>query len=133
MAGYSYATIWLEFRLPPGVPAPDRAEAELRTDKQQNHMRVSFNDSVPIGGREGNHVVLRGYVDTWSRTPNRTIALRVGDGPTHLFKLKLPASPPNSEPDAWYPTDLVEQAGNAPQPPAPGDNIDIRYGVGLKP
>jgi hypothetical protein len=71
-------------------------------------------------------------MDTWVRTTNRTIAFRIGNGPTHLFKLNLPASPPDSKFGAWQPADGIEQPNAPPRAPKRGEDAEIRHSVSVR-
>lgn len=124
---------WLryEVNLPPGIPAPVAHDvvAELHTDKETR------KQSFPGHGLEVERVaegaVIRGSFETHKTARRRTIRLRIADGPTHVFELKLlPSRPPAGYATGysdWHGAEQVEDGAKPPRPPLPGEHLAIRY------
>ena len=64
-------------------------------------------------------------VEVYRATDNRTLAVRIGDGPVYLFKLKAPARPKvYSYEGGWQKPDGVEGAANGA-----GEGMEIRVAM----
>jgi hypothetical protein len=129
-----YALFTVELRLPAGVPVPAREDmfVELRHDKPDETMTASFYPGDWDRRRDGDLVVVQGFIDTWSRNTNRTIAVRAGNGATHLFKINEPPEPEDTKFTAWRQADSVEPAGAPPRAAKPREDIEFRYKVDKK-
>lgn len=82
-----------QIRLPPGVAAPDKSRKivmELRSDKET---RQSSPYSEPDWTLKDGRAQAQSSVEIYRATDKRTLAVRIGDGPTYLFNLKVPARP----------------------------------------
>ena len=123
-------TLMFEIRMPGGVAAPvNKADlsGNLRS-KGNDGSQLSFYDGM-WQGRDDDRDVLKGSVVMWRRTADRVLNFRVGDGPTHLFKVSAPAMPVNNEVfSAWSSTDLIEE-GKATRKPFTAEALDFRYRV----
>jgi len=123
---------WLiyEVSLPPGTPAPsaDAVVAEFRTEKETR--KQSFAGHGVEVERAGNRAVIKGSFETYRTAQRRAVRLRIGDGLTHEFVLKLPPRPPSGYSQGfseWHGAEQVEEAGQPPRPPLPNENWQIRY------
>jgi hypothetical protein len=123
--------LWYEVNLPPRTPAPSAGEvvAEFYTDKETR------KQPFPGHGIEveqlADRAVIRGSFETYKTARRRILRLRIGDGPTHVFELKLlPSRPPAGYSDGysdWHGAESVEEVEQPPRPPQPGENLEIRY------
>lgn len=87
----SARTLSAEIRLAPGAALPDKSVKvviELRSDKET---RKSSPYSVPDWKMTDGRPQMYASVEVYRATTDRTLAVTIGDGPTHLFKLKAPA------------------------------------------
>jgi hypothetical protein len=126
----SSPNLWFEIRLPHGVPAPAKSdvEAKLRMQGSPSTPTASFYDNIWLA-KDGEQIVIKGHVEMYARSPQRTLALSVAGKPTHLFALKLAEKPKYSdELGSWQATDQLEYGG-AQRPPAAGEAYEIRYRV----
>lgn len=109
----SGGAMWLnaQIRLPPGVAAPDKDKKivmELRSDKET---RKSSPYSAPDWKLKDGRAQAYSSVEVYRATDKRTLAVTIGDGPTYLFKLKVPARPQTySYEGDWQKPDAVEGA-----------------------
>jgi hypothetical protein len=129
----SASTIAFEIRLPPGMAAPkEKSDVEIRLRSAKDNGKASLHDGL-WRRQDGDRDVMRGVIEFFHVAKERTIAMRIGDGPTHLFKLRIPARPKSSPGlyEAWFPVDLVEDnmSGKGQRPPAAGEVSEIRYFV----
>jgi hypothetical protein len=130
-------SVWLTYqvRLPPGTPAPDEKAAvhEFRTEKETR--KQSFPGHDLHVERVGGRVVIQGSFETQKTAERRVIRLRIGDGPTHEFVLKLlpPRPPPGSGKaySEWHGAEQVEEADKPPRPPLPNEALEIRYMIDI--
>ncbi len=124
---------WLiyQVRLPPGAPAPaqNAVVQEFRTEKETR--KQSFPGHDVHVERVGDRVVIQGNFESHKTAQRRVIRLRIGDGATHAFVLKLlPPRPPLGYAKAyseWHGADQVEEADKPPRPPLPSEALEIRY------
>jgi hypothetical protein len=134
---FEYATndmltkqVWLTFevRFPPGAPAPEWStiSGNMRS-KGKDGSRISSYDKGLR--RDGDTNVLQGNVEVWRQTTDRVLTFRIGEGPTHLFRIKAAAIPvERNEMGPWSPTDLFEEAGKQ-RKPNPGEALEVRYRI----
>ena len=119
--------MWLnaQIRLPPGVAAPakdSKIVIELRSDKET---RKSSPYNVPDWTVRDGRAQAASSVEVYRATDNRTLAVRIGDGPVYLFKLKAPARPKiYSYEGDWQKPDAVEGAANGA-----GEGMEIRVAM----
>lgn len=133
----SHGAAWVryEVRLPPGVPAPDAKAvvAEFRTEKETR--KQSFPGHDLRVEREGGRAVIMGSFESYRTAQRRTLLLRVGDGPTYYFDMRMPARPPlgyaKDWSGDWHRAAQVEEAGKTPRPPQPAEALEIRYKMDL--
>jgi hypothetical protein len=123
------AKLHYEIGLPPGTPVPrnDAVFLELRTEKEVRKPPYASVHADPVGDR----IVLKSYFETSRTAKGRTIRLKLGDGPTYVFALKLmPPRPPAGyarDFHEWHGPDHVEETGKPSRPPQPNENLQIRY------
>ncbi|MBQ8102232.1 MAG: hypothetical protein IJ127_04895 [Afipia sp.] len=121
------SAMWLnaQIRLPPGVAAPDKSKKivmELRSDKET---RKSSPYSEPDWKLTDGRMQAYSSVEIYRATDNRTLAVTIGDGPTYLFKLKVPARPKiYSYEGDWQKPDAVEGAASGA-----GEGIEIKVAM----
>ena len=100
-----------QIRLPPGVAAPDKSKKivmELRSDKET---RKSSPYSEPDWKLTDGRMQATSSVEVYRATDKRTLAVTIGDGPTYVFNLKVPARPKKySYEGDWQKPDGVEGA-----------------------
>jgi hypothetical protein len=126
-------SVWLTYqvRLPPGTPAPDEKALmqEFRTEKETR--KQSFPGHDVHVERVGDRVVIQGSFESRKTAERRVVRLRIGDGPTHEFVLKLlPPRPPAGYAKSyseWHGAEQVEEADKPPRPPLPSERLEIRY------
>jgi hypothetical protein len=126
---------WLryEIKLPPGTPAPQANEVvvEFYTDKEAR--KPLFPGHGLEVERVADGTVVRGSFETLKTARRRTIRLRIGEGATYVFELKLlPPRPPAGyakDYSEWHGAELVEGKGGPPRQPLPGENLAIRYKI----
>jgi hypothetical protein len=124
---------WLvyEVRLPPGSPAPAETDvaAEFRTEKETRKQSFPGHDLDVVS--VGDRAVIRGSFESYRTAQQRTLRIRIGNGPTHVFALKLlPPRPPlgyAKDFSEWHGAQDVEEAGKPPRPPLPSESLEIRY------
>ena len=129
----SASTIAFEIRLPPGMRAPDsKADVEIRLRSAKDNGAASMYDSL-WRRQDGERDVIRGVIEFFHVANERTIAMRMGTGPTQLFKLRIPARPKDSPGSygEWFPVDAIEE-GTATRAPLPGEMSEIRYFVTVR-
>ncbi len=124
---------WLiyEVRLPPGTPAPAKNAVvqEFRSEKETR--KQSFPGHDVNVDRVGDRVVIQGSFETHKIAQRRVVRLRIGDGATHEFVLKLlPPRTPSGYAKAyseWHGAEQIEEADKPPRPPLPNEDLEIRY------
>ncbi len=129
------AKINCQIRLPAGalMPARDDVLVELRTEKETRRPDLGSKHVERVGDR----VVITAAIETYRTANTRIIALRIGQGPTYLFKLDLPARPPlGAGPglkDTWHRPGQVDDNidGKPPRAPQAGENPEIRYEIDM--
>jgi hypothetical protein len=124
---------WLRYEvaLPPGTPAPAAKDvvAEFYTEKEVR------KQSFPGHDLEVEHLthraVIRGSFETYKTARRRSIRLRIDNGPTYVFELKLlPSRPARGYAKGysdWHGAEQVADGDNAFRPPLPNENLGIRY------
>ncbi len=109
---------WLtcKARLKPGATAPDKSIPvvfELRSDKET---RKSSPYGVPDWRVEEGRAVVYGNMEVYRATTDRSVAVRIGDGPVYLFKLDTPARPKTySYESRWFEPVSADGVGGAGQ------------------
>ena len=124
----SSASLTYQVRLPPGTPAPASTAVvvEFRTEKQTRKQHFPGHD-VNVN-RVGDRVVIQVSVLTYKTAERRVVRLRIGDGATHEFVLKLlPPRPPSGYAKAYSEWHGAEQIEETDKPPLPSENLEIRY------
>jgi hypothetical protein len=100
---------------------------ELRTDKQTTKAPVS--DGVRLR-TEGDRTIVFGRLELFRAAPKRVIAVRIGNGPTYLFEVRLPARPRTMDKISdWYPVDQIDDnvPGRPPRAPLPAELAEFRF------
>lgn len=128
---------WLiyEVRLPPEAPAPAKNAVvqEFRADKETR--KQSFPGHDVNVSRVGDRVVIQGSFETHKTAQRRVVRLRIGDGATYEFVLKLlPLRPPPGYAKAyseWHGAEQIEEADKPPRSPLPGEDLEIRYKIDM--
>ncbi|TXJ32608.1 MAG: hypothetical protein E6Q28_01225 [Afipia sp.] len=114
-----------QIRLPPGVTAPDKSKKivmELRSDKET---RKSSPYSEPDWKLTDGRMQATSSVEVYRATDNRTLAVTIGDGPTYVFNLKIPARPKKySFEGDWQKPDGVEGAASGA-----GEGMEIKVAM----
>ena len=129
--GGGSAWLMYEVRLPAGTPAPAATAlvTEFRTEKETR--KQSFPGHDVAVERVGDRVVIKGSFESYKTAQRRVLRLRIGDGATHEFVLKLmPPRPPSGYAKAfseWHGAERVEEADKPPRPPLPAEALEIRY------
>lgn len=100
-----------QIRLPPGVAAPGKDKKivmELRSDKET---RTSSPYSEPDWKLTDGRMQATSSVEVYRAADTRTLAVTIGDGPTYVFNLKVPARPKKySYEGDWQKPDGIEGA-----------------------
>ena len=114
-----------QIRLPPGVAAPDKSKKivmELRSDKET---RKSSPYDVPDWKLTDGRMQAYSSIEVYRATDKRTLAVTVGDGPTYVFKLKVPARPKKySYEGDWQKPDGIEGAASGA-----GEGMEIKVAM----
>jgi hypothetical protein len=125
--------IGIQVRFPPGMTPPtERAtiKAELRTPNGAVKSNNYYGAEIDPGN--GRPYVYDSY-DLYRAVPKRVVALRIGDGPTYLFTLRIEPRPKKQYVNFsdWYPVDEIDDnsPGKAPRAPLPGERLEIRHTV----
>lgn len=118
-----------EIRLPQlALTETQRSEAqvELHTDRNQAVAKLSGKWSTTDDGRP----VLSGSVPIAHATSQRTVILNLPGEPSRLFRLRLAASPSQSESfSPWHQVDFIDNGTTAPERARPNAGFAIRYRV----
>lgn len=114
-----------QIRLPPGVAAPGKDKKivmELRSDKET---RMSSPYSEPDWKITNGRAQAYASVEVYRVTDKRTLAVTIGDGPTYLFNLKVPARPKKySYEGDWQKPDGIEGAASGA-----GEGMEIKVAM----
>lgn len=120
-----------QVRLPAGAASPGGEKVGIALFSAKENPDCIVYDH-PYGlTREGDRFLISGQCEIIYATPERTIGVRIGDGPTRYFKVKVKARPKGAVYSDWYPADQVKD--NAPgaqfRAPRPDEVLEIRYGA----
>jgi len=129
----SGVSIGFQVRFPPGMTPPTERtslKAEIRTPDGNLRSRNYYGADIDPGN--GRPYVYDSF-DVYRVASKRVVALRIGDGPTYLFTLRIDPRPKkmNEYFSDWYPVDQVDDnvPGKAPRAPLPGERLEIRHGI----
>ncbi|NWG26389.1 MAG: hypothetical protein HXY30_18565 [Pseudorhodoplanes sp.] len=83
--------------------------------------------------QDGGRDVIRGVIAFFHVANERAITMRIGEGPTHLFKLRIPPRPRCSPEfhEAWFPADPIDDhmSGAGQRSPLAHEMSELRYFV----
>jgi hypothetical protein len=123
---------WLIYQvsLPPDTPPPaaEAVVAEFRTEKETRKQSAGHGIHVE---HVGNRLVIQGSFEAYKTAQRRVLRLRIGEGATYVFELKLlPPRPPSGYSKGyseWHGAHGIEEAGKPPRPPQPNESLQVRY------
>ena len=79
--------------------------------------------------------MIQGSFESYRTAKQRTLLVRVGDGPTYYFDAKLPARPPSGYAKDWsgnwHRAERIEEAGKPSRALQADENLEIRYKMDL--
>lgn len=114
-----------QIRLPPGIAAPDTSKKIVMELRSHKETRKSSPYSEPDWKLTDGRMQATSSVEVYRATDKRTLAVTVGDGPTYLFNLKVPARPKKYAYEGdWQKPDGVEgTVGDA------GEGMEIKVAM----
>jgi hypothetical protein len=121
----------VQIRLPAGAPSPagEKIGIQLFSAKENPECKVY---DYPHGlTREDDRYLVSASCELRYAVAERTIGVRIADGPTRYFKARVKARPESRTFSDWYPPDQVKD--NTPgaqfRAPRPDEIFEIRYGA----
>ena len=123
-------TLEFEIRLPAGMPPPDRGKVDFEMQAGSQRSGGLFKDEWMR--REGDRVVLTGFVPLYTRTSSRMLVVTLPGQPKLLFQIGLSATPKvSAEYGAWQRVGHVDdmKADSPPRRPAAAETFEIRFRV----
>jgi hypothetical protein len=120
-----------EIRLPAGAPEPNRRLLDFEMQAGSQRSGGLLKDEWLR--RDGERLVLSGFVPLYTRTAQRVLVMSQGDGPKVAFLIRLSATPKVSEQfGEWQAGGMVLTSPPESQPHAttgPDARYEIRYRV----
>lgn len=120
----------IEIRLPEGAAVPSRKLIDLEIHAGSQRGGAQLNDNWIR--HDGNHPVLSGFAELYTRTTQRMLVVSLPDTPKLLFSIKLAATPRSTKSFGdWQRVDYVDDGKADTQPRKPNKNelYEIRYYV----
>lgn len=119
-----------EIRLPESANIPERRNIDF--EMQAGSQRSGGLLADAWLDRDGERPVLRGFVQLYTRTSQRTLVVSLPNAPKLLFRIRL-ASAPNAAKTygEWQRVDYLDEgkADSQPRKPGAAETYDIRYYV----
>lgn len=123
-------TMHFEIRMPVAMGTVDRKSISMEMQAGSQRSSGYFNDDWLR--RDGESVVLSGFVPLYTRTSQRMFVLAMPDKTKLIFNIKLSATPAKSETfGAWQRVDFIDDGkpGSQPRRASSADNYEIRVRV----
>ena len=123
-------TLEFEIRLPAGMPAPDRKTVDFEMQAGSQRSGGQFNTEWVR--RDGERVVLSGFVQLYTRTSSRILVVTLPGQPRLLFQIGLSGTPKVSDDyGKWQSVSFLDdmKADSQPRKPAATETFEIRYKV----
>jgi hypothetical protein len=127
--GNSYG-LSFQVRLLPDASSPAGATVGVQLFSSKENPQCDVYDYPHGLTREGERWLVSGQCNIYFATSKRTLGVRMGGGPTHVFKMRVRAFPTSATYSEWFPVDEInDNATGQMRPPRPEEMIEIRYGA----
>jgi hypothetical protein len=118
-----------QVRLPAGAPSPGGQKIGMQLFSSKENPLCDAYDYPHGLQQQGDHFVISASCKLRYATADRTIGVRIGEGPTRYFKAKVGRRPQSAVYSDWYRPDQVKD--NVPgaqfRAPRPDEIFEIRY------